>query len=1028
MGRSNKKKHKRKDKRRKDAGSGGVAENKNDHERKGSSPGGSGRSGSDEHRAIYGRYKEATRSFRDGLARLLPVSFPLTSVSDLGNAVEHLLQKSSRGRKGATPPVGMGLLSCLNLTIKLRGKITASAGGDSDEGHAYMNGMLRYCRDVLRECRKIYVASTPKRDKSTDDSGEANPDILGGQFGALSMHDGEGGEESEEDVPDCAPAERPSEPDREYSIEKDLIQVDDLNVRMYIIQINGCLDMMDYQLGRLKGKLDHFKSHPEITKRDLDTAIPLLVMSYSACVNLALEEVKFLEESLVAESPQFKTFYHVIAAIVFGGAIKELEHAVDPDVLAKKPHVVLDFVAKEVENGFRSPSDPAYFDMPRRAQAFAKKANVSIEKEKVVEILFLVTSLTFLEVIPKSIIRDNSDTQELIATCRKNRDEWCRSRGIPPSDVSKMWELMAAGRYKIVNAPEGRLAFESMRDVLHIQSMLQIQARVSLSIDDKTGMGINPDLQRFRWDEKFNKAKSIDDPRMDDFLVRIFYQSFYNKVARDGANSQGISNACFQNLLPRFFPLLQGFLNYRRDRDSPTPLSFTLSVHAMLSCVLYLQGDLERVALAMKSASDKFHKQVQWAEDQKDTLNREGYRWTEHRRLLRRIRLREDASLPGIYNESLPKDVQLLAFWNPMVAGCFLNRVVFLNNIWYGAELIDSENQAISLLHIYHALKARKILQDNDIPLLSLLDSILSGSKAIWGDGKPTDEFCKNFFIASGAALGASKRMAEFIKAVPSKTFRRAIENAAQKDDFGELHEMLAEYIDATLSNGSRNAANISSRDKKALIESFCRQNFAQNIAMETDLDVARMKIFMGMRQTFVQGIRREMRLIQPEDISVSFMCMVKQDFSGIVDDCSRGNSMSALTAAGGAVTFLNWFDRTKFLQEKIMEEGCRFLGVNYIKLAWILNHAMNQLSSYMGWSQVIDKCRTGFLTRWKGSNEAKNAIVLNSLIGDNIFGELDFELDVTKCEESKRCADFLKTHFNSIPSEDTYFLPRISG
>ncbi|KAL7546526.1 hypothetical protein ACHAWF_009859 [Thalassiosira exigua] len=975
MGRSNKKKHKQKGRRRRDAESGS--------EKRKVKPPSSGGEG-DERQAVYGRYKEATRSFRDGLASLLPESVPLTSVADLGNAVEYLhLESSKSGDKVAPPAVGIGLLSSLNISIKLREEFSASIGGDSDEGHKYMNGMLRYCRDVLRKCRKMYLTSALPRTKSKPsnvDTDRGNLDVLGQRFGALSMH-GEGEEEeSEEDGHDCAPAVRPSDPEREYSIEKDLIEGDDsMHARLYLFQMKAYMDLIDYHFRNLQAKMEFLiKNTSDIIESDVNSVIVGYVMNCSACVNLALEEMQYFEEALTAESPHLKTFYHVVAILVFPAMINQLEDSISPNILSSNPHMVLDFLAKEVEYGFRTLACPGFAKSDHRAITFAKRAKIP----DLLPIAFsrLAISLTLLEVGPDCVI-EHEDAQEVVGPCRRMVDMHRQEHG----DESEMWEVLGLGRKRISKGAEGERKIEYVRDVLHTQSLLQCQVHYLPAPSDERYMKFNPDQwictpQHCRWDENFNKAEGIDDPRMDDFFLRTFLPLFFNKC--HAPKCQEMFNAFFQDLLPRFFPLFQNFLSYFKRRNTTVPFSTTLSVHAMLTGILHLQGYIKRIALAARSASEKYYEQIQWVIDQHGSLNNvEGVQG-----LLKSMKSQENAFRP-VFGSDFPEDMQLLAFWNPMVAGCFLSNVLYLNNIWYGARLLDRKNQLISMLHLFHALKARKILQDDDIPLLSQMDSIFAECKAIWGDGKPSNDFCKNFFVASGVALHASKTMAVFIKDIPVKVIRDTNENASE--------------------------------EKRAKLEDFLRRQFT----MEKDIFVSRLEVLLAMRGALVRGRRHELRQLKPEDISVSYQCMAKRDFSGIAESCCPGNSVSSLESSGVATTLMNHFRRQEALQKKILEDSVRrSLSVNYVKLSWVLDDALNQLACHMGWSELINKSCRGFMAQWKRTEGDKHFYAINSLLGDWIFGELDYEKDGAKCTESKRCAEFLNTYFGAVHKEDIHF------
>ena len=120
MGRINKKKSKQKG-RRKNKGGGLPPSSPSRNDGNFDNNPSVGSSDHNEHQSIYAQYKEATRSFRNYLSKLIPDSIPLISVSDLGNAVEYILHKHESKEQIDQPlVVGVSLLSCLNKSIKLR--------------------------------------------------------------------------------------------------------------------------------------------------------------------------------------------------------------------------------------------------------------------------------------------------------------------------------------------------------------------------------------------------------------------------------------------------------------------------------------------------------------------------------------------------------------------------------------------------------------------------------------------------------------------------------------------------------------------------------------------------------------------------------------------------------------------------------------------------------------------------------------------------------------------------------------------
>ena len=91
-------------------------------------------------------------------------------------------------------------------------------------------------------------------------------------------------------------------------------------------------------------------------------------------------------------------------------------------------------------------------------------------------------------------------------------------------------------------------------------------------------------------------------------------------------------------------------------------------------------------------------------------------------------------------------------------------------------------------------------------------------------------------------------------------------------------------------------------------------------------------------------------------------MFTVSRDFSGSVEYCSQGNSVSAMSTAGSANTLLNYYYRQKALNDTVGEESFLLL-INYPKLSSILNGCIRQLACYMGWDEHIELCCKGELS-----------------------------------------------------------------
>ncbi|KAL7552268.1 hypothetical protein ACHAWF_016554 [Thalassiosira exigua] len=172
-------------------GSGGVVDNKNDDEREGSSPRGSGR----ERRAICGP------------AELLPTSFPAGRPRPTGETPwSARMGNIQGGEKGAPPPPGRdGGSFRAQTSPSSRGSENSRRlrrWGGADEGCVHANGLPWHCRNVPREHRELYVAldSVARRIPSSVPAKRRTRMFPEAELGAPSARDEGGEEESEEDA------------------------------------------------------------------------------------------------------------------------------------------------------------------------------------------------------------------------------------------------------------------------------------------------------------------------------------------------------------------------------------------------------------------------------------------------------------------------------------------------------------------------------------------------------------------------------------------------------------------------------------------------------------------------------------------------------------------------------------------------------------------------------------------------------------------------------------------------------------
>jgi hypothetical protein len=359
----------------------------------------------------YGRYKLATKGFCDGLAALLP----LLSVSGLGHAAEHLLSvleleaslpAEETLAKTSVPRIQCDLLTHVQESIMLRETVASyfRDHGVDDDGHACMIEMLRYCQCVLRQCRRIqrstFAARKEKYSRNSQVRASPDKDTNGfvGRFESLLIDD------DDEDFSDesVEPIQRPKDPDCTFSIQDDTM-VDESNrfeAIEYLLQVEALFKSIPEEYERLKFRINQAEDDDESTSTGdmADASVVFPTMQAAVLVNMAIEEVRVLEESRRVQS-QLKTFYHVLAPVCFMPVIKHLKSKIPPKVLSVNPTILLDFVAQEVEWGFIGPVDPEYYEAVERVNSFMMKAMVAdVHSEAVHNCAYFVKGVIFLEV------------------------------------------------------------------------------------------------------------------------------------------------------------------------------------------------------------------------------------------------------------------------------------------------------------------------------------------------------------------------------------------------------------------------------------------------------------------------------------------------------------------------------------------------------------------------------------------------------------------------------------------------------
>lgn len=682
---------------------------------------------SDGRDSAYVQYKRATAAFRDGLSRLLPsIMVPLNTVADLGNAVDYLAEQEGK------IVIPGALMKNLEESIRLRENVSEQYVGNADEGHKYMLDMLKYCQSSLQQCRRLYhsmrrMKARPARVSPTSvkDEGARESETVKGRFEALNVHSDDDESEDEGKNEDDVSVERPPKPDRVYSIETDLIEgTHRFQACWFLDTISHLFNEVNTSFESLKEsmKAAHLENGGTFTP-EINSLVLHLLLVTTAAVNRAIEDVRYLEEALEVDCPQLRTFYHVLAIILYPNKILDIEKEMDPARLAANPHICLDFVAESIEIGFRTSFDPIFFNWEKRSDAFVKATGVSHGLAK--STAKTVQAESFIEILPDSLVDEaKKGTFADLFEFNENTQSY-----------SHTW-------FDCFPNISGK------RSIFHTQSLLQSITHTMQNMDILAELPT--DLRDFgpSWNEKDNKAEGTRDACMDallyyDLLPDLFYCGKYKSLLFT------------KKEVLRVFPLLRELRDYIDQRDAPVSIAVSFAVHAMLMGIICLQGDgdVQRLALLSKFACRKFSGQI------KDLIRSEPSQSRSYQFLSENL----DILANPLCGSSVPIPVELRASWNPLVGGSFLLTMEFGTNLHKGSVQMNYFLQTTITLHLYNALHKRNLIAEND--WLEKLSAIMCGVKTIWAGGTCPDQgsFTKNFLCSTSASPMAAKKATHYL-------------------------------------------------------------------------------------------------------------------------------------------------------------------------------------------------------------------------------------------------------------------------
>lgn len=701
---------------------------------------------------MYQTYKQKTQSFRDRIQKLLPKSTTtkLTSVSDLSRASDiifHQAMLSFREKNGrshhdnhrnsikddnqelSSESVMMDIpheiIQDLNVSIRLRTKVgkkfaTVADAESDDEGHTFMLDTLEYCRQKLKHARAILNITkqiTKCSEKSNNATGHDDYEEKSNsnRFEYLVGNDDDNDDEEDNNhtvitekmvregtIPDVSP---PKEPEKMYSIEKDLIQGSDVfqacaflsSISQHMLVIGKHYELLKYNMRTSSGRYTPF----------------LALLECAAVTNMAIESVQQMEAALATDRPHLSTFYDIIAVIFLHEVISDIE-----EKMKEKEHqndyLVKRFMGQLVELGFHC-RDKKHFD--RVVRQFVKKSKLSYDYVNEVA---------------------NNIRWTMLIECLKASDEPRYSEHISIGMVSHSW---------LAN----QVYIGGDRSIFNTQNVVQAAFDIH-ELEKKFVWGGSPGTERPKTNFPVKKIRGDMDLLLKlEILPELF--AWYNGPGWDLIPMPDTKQPLvLMHLIKTHMQKLYDGNN--NNRRLPVPISLTFGIHAILVSMFALQGDddISQITKCAKKSYNTMFEQIE--EVSKTDVARQVPSFAHNVSVFEKYKVIAEA-----YSKPSTDTSEDYAFWNPVVGGQLALFAVYTLNMDLGSMCIDSIAQLRITMHICNVLKQSKLIDECEGSLIKILDKIFDKTRAIWGGSRSVKgEFEKRFLISFGYTTYAASQ------------------------------------------------------------------------------------------------------------------------------------------------------------------------------------------------------------------------------------------------------------------------------
>ncbi|CAB9519252.1 expressed unknown protein [Seminavis robusta] len=661
-------------------------------------------------KGIYAVYKQATLAFRDGLVKLLPKKFRLSSVDDYKKASDWVLEKTaavadyyeasatrgnnSRNRKSAPKVILIdeAIFRHLDVTIRHRQQ-QMTKHGDNDKGHQYILYVLSYCREVLEYSHRIAHLVLQSSQKST--SRALCHKTVPSSTSEDAWEIGSKEEEDKEPFSFMPPPPNPPPPCPMDSAgnSEDLIQADDR------FQCIAFLETMDRLMGIVRERFDRVKAICILDGIEDANDKKLLhtLMEASIASNTATECIQSTWAELTLEQPHIRNFYDVLAIVFICPLLSAASMQEKHDILShdspRYPHALTHFVGDVIEACFTCDG----LDTTRALRSFAERVSMpdgGWEKD-----FFLEEAAALARDISDLIMEPSS---------HKIRSTFLRG-------------------YKYI----GR-----QHCILNTQKVLQASlAFLKHKGDDGPKALAKAGCHTFErsWHEDQRPARGTQ--CLDRLLVSEILPELVAACQVEDRYRLPVQN---NSGVYRLIPLLHSLDRLLKGRlGSAVPIHVAFGFHAMLTSILAMQGNmhLERLGSKGESASLNLFDQLKGAS-----------RTMEHCALLA---LFENILKPRW--KPISPTSRRNAYWNPIVAGSFCVYSVYMGMV--SGNMFLRIDDVRTVLHCYNALRTCGLVEP--IAFLDWIDGIFAETPSVWFAGKNTarGDFAKNFLIGTGLSV-----------------------------------------------------------------------------------------------------------------------------------------------------------------------------------------------------------------------------------------------------------------------------------